>query len=175
MVFTLLAGALLGALIWTVLEYVIHGPLSHRWKTPITAIHNTHHRDPRLVLTGPVWIPVAFLLGLALVSLLGPAMGLVTTLTAALGFIRYEYIHWRIHYTRPRNAREQRIWQHHLAHHFRDPRRAHGVSTRLWDRVLGTMPDPDDCARMADRVPLNTRYGFWESFLAVHGIRRRAR
>ena len=170
MLASLITGVLLGALFWSALEYLIHGVLSHQLKTPITAIHNTHHRDPRLVLTGPIWIPMAVPLLGGMVWALGPAMGGAAAVTALAGFFRYEYVHWRIHYERPRTPRERRLWAHHLAHHHQNPRRAFGVSVRLWDRLLGTMPDPADCAKVADRPPLKHRYGFWVSLLAVHGI-----
>lgn len=156
-----------GLLLWTLLEYLIHGALAHRLRTPVGAIHDTHHRDPRLVFTGPVWFPVALLLGAGLVAGLGPVVGGLVTAGAVAGFFRYEYIHWRIHYTAPRGPRERALWNHHLAHHYRQPGRAHGVSTRLWDRICRTMPDPRALDAVDGRPPLETRHGFWESLLAV--------
>ncbi|MDX1650830.1 MAG: sterol desaturase family protein, partial [Myxococcota bacterium] len=72
------------------------------------------------------------------------------------GFARYEYVHWRIHFRAPRSARERLLRSHHLAHHVRDASAYHGVTTRLWDRAFGTLPDrwPEDYARVADHPPL---------------------
>jgi len=33
------------------------------------------------------------------------------------------------------------LWQNHAIHHYQNPYVAHGVSTRLWDLVFGTLPD----------------------------------
>ena len=33
------------------------------------------------------------------------------------------------------------LWVHHAIHHYKDDTRAYGVSSPLWDWILGTMPD----------------------------------
>ena len=57
---------------------------------------------------------------------------------------------------------ERRLRAHHLAHHFRNPLAYHGVTTRFWDRALGTLPAhcERDYARVADRPPLPGRSNF---------------
>jgi dihydroceramide fatty acyl 2-hydroxylase len=142
---------------WSLLEYAIHGWLSHRFATPAATMHWSHHRDPRRVFTSViVWAPAA----LAIYGLLALAIGGVAAVAIVLGvltgFLRYERVHWRIHFRAPRNAREERRRVHHLSHHLRDPRAYHGVTTRVWDRVFGTLPahHRDDYARVARQVPL---------------------
>lgn len=161
----LAAGATLvaGFLAWSFLEYVIHGFLSHRWRTFASPLHWEHHRDPRRVFTSLlVWLPATALLFLLLV----PALGLVAaggfTLGVLAGFLRYERVHWRIHFRPARTAREELLRRHHLAHHFRNPKAYHGVTTRFWDRVFGTLPAsyPDDYARVAHHPPLRGKSNF---------------
>lgn len=146
-----------GLVTWPLLEYVIHGVLSHRLRTPAAAMHWTHHRDARRVFTPiAVWLPVALLLWAAGAQLAGAAPAAAFVLGIVAGFLRYEHVHWRIHFRAPRSAREELRRVHHLSHHFRDPDAYHGVTTRFWDRVFGTLPahHRDDYARVAGRAPL---------------------
>ena len=146
-----------GLLGWGLLEYIIHGFLSHRFQTFVTPLHWGHHREPRAVFTSPLaWMPAAGLLGATLGWLLGWELGTAAWLGLLLGFARYERLHWRIHFREPRNKREQRRREHHLAHHFGRPDQYHGVTTRFWDRVFGTLPDNwrEDYARVSQRPPL---------------------
>jgi sterol desaturase/sphingolipid hydroxylase (fatty acid hydroxylase superfamily) len=153
----LLAAATAGFLAWGFVEYLVHGILSHRYRTFVSPLHLGHHREPRAVFTSPIaWVPAALAIfgGLALATNPGLAASAVGGLL--MGFGRYEYVHWRIHFREPRSARERRLRSHHLAHHFRNPRAYHGVTTRLWDRVFGTLPERwrEDYARVEARAPL---------------------
>ncbi len=152
---------------WGFVEYLVHGFLSHRWKTFVSPMHWGHHVDPRAVVTSPIaWVPVAlafFAVGWLLVgSLLAGAymLGLLS------GFARYERIHWRFHFREPRNPTERTLRSHHLAHHFRDPTQYHGVTTRRWDRIFGTFPDTweADYAAVADSPILTGPSNFRETW-----------
>jgi len=154
----LLLAAVGGFLSWGFVEYGIHGFLSHRWKTVVSPLHWTHHRDPDAVFTAPLaWIPVA-LLGFGIVTLVfGLPLASAFTTGLVAGFARYEYVHWRIHFREPRSDRQRALRLHHLAHHYADPRAYHGVTTHRWDRLFGTLPPSwrEDYASVADR-PLLT-------------------
>lgn len=126
---------------WPLIEYGIHGVLSHRLRTPVGAMHARHHEDPRAVFTPPIaWIPVFSLLAATSMGVLGPRAGGAFALGTLAGFVRYERFHHRIHFAAPRDAREQALFEHHMAHHYLDGSRAHGVTTDAIDRLLGTMP-----------------------------------
>ena len=68
-------------------------------------------------------------------------------------------MHWRFHFRPPASERERRLRAHHLAHHFRNPRAYHGVTTRFWDRVFGSLPAEceRDYAAVIDLPPLEGR------------------
>ena len=156
-----LAGA--GALLWPLVEYGIHGALSHVWRTPVAPFHWEHHIHPERVFTSPLaWVPaLAAIYALAALACgAGAAVGLALGLLA--GFLRYERIHYRIHFCAPRSERERLLRVHHLAHHFRNPKAYYGVSTPFWDRVFGSLPPEaaDDYARVANRPPLARRSNF---------------
>ena len=123
----------LGLAAWSLVEYAVHGWLSHRFRTPIGALHFEHHRDARRVFTSPAaWVPLAGVAFLLLPAAF--ALGLLC------GFLHYEYVHWRIHFRSPRSVREERLRAHHLAHHACSAKAYYGVTTRFWDRVFGTLP-----------------------------------
>ena len=154
---SLLFALLAGWLGWSFVEYLVHGILSHRLRTFVSPLHWSHHRDPRAVFTSPAaWLPAAALIFALAAWLAGPALAAAGTAGLVAGFGRYEYVHWRIHFREPRSPRQRRLRDHHLAHHFRNPRAYHGVTTRFWDRVFGTLPAGwrDDYARVTDRPAL---------------------
>jgi 4-hydroxysphinganine ceramide fatty acyl 2-hydroxylase len=152
-----------GALGFSLLEYFIHSILSHRFKTPVSPIHWGHHQTPRAVFTSPLaWVPTAALLLLCLSLAIGLAWAACGVAGLVVGFWRYEYVHWRIHFRAPRNAAERLRRNHHLAHHFVRPKMYHGVTTRLWDRVFGTLPADwsADYARVDGYAPLQGESNF---------------
>jgi dihydroceramide fatty acyl 2-hydroxylase len=147
-----------GRLAWPFVEYLIHGILSHRLKTFVSPMHWGHHKNPHNVFTSPVaWVPISLLLWGIGTLLLGLPTSSAFIVGLLLGFLRYEYLHWRLHFRAPRHARERQLRAHHLAHHFCNPKMYHGVTTRMWDRVFGTLPADyeRDYARVVDR-PLLT-------------------
>lgn len=152
-----------GFFAWSLVEYAIHGWLSHLLKTPVAKLHWGHHRDARRVFTSVVaWAPAALAIFALLALAVGPTVAGAIVLGLLTGFARYERVHWRIHFRAPRNRREELLRVHHLAHHFRNPKAYHGVTTRFWDRVFGTLPAQhrDDYAHVAHHAPLGGRSNF---------------
>jgi dihydroceramide fatty acyl 2-hydroxylase len=141
----------LGLFAWTLLEYVIHGPLSHLWATPVAPLHDVHHRDPHAVFTVGAWIPTAIIYAL-IVALFGIRPSTLFLTGLVLGFAAYEWIHYRIHFARPVTAFEARLRARHLAHHFSAPDACLGVTSALWDRAFGTEPEPAKMRALAASV-----------------------
>ncbi|MFN7975374.1 MAG: sterol desaturase family protein [Acidobacteriota bacterium] len=126
---------------WPAMEYFVHGILSHRLRTFVSPLHWVHHVDERRVRTSPsAWVPAAAAIFglLALVAGAAASGAFVGGLVA--GFLRYEHVHWRIHFREPGSERERRRRLHHLSHHYVNPHAYHGVTTRLFDRLFGTLP-----------------------------------
>lgn len=136
-----LSFATLGLLAWPPVEYWIHRWL-HVRQSPVAGFHQEHHLTPARVFTTPlVWVPIAAILILGGSALAGPWGGGAFAVGLVAGFLRYEIVHYRIHFCAPATASERRRREHHLAHHFRKPRAYFAVSSPLWDRVFGTLPD----------------------------------
>lgn len=154
---SLALSAALGFAAWPAVEYLVHGVLSHGHRTFVTPLHMGHHKNPRGVLTAPLaWVPAAGLIWGALALAFGVPHATAGIAGLLAGFARYERFHWRVHFDRPRSARERLLFAHHLAHHYRDAKNYHGVTTRFFDRVFGTLPAhcDEDYAHVAGRPPL---------------------
>jgi dihydroceramide fatty acyl 2-hydroxylase len=137
-----------GMFAWTLLEYIIHGVLGHAHRTFVTGLHEVHHRDPRAVFALGAWIPTAIVLA-GSIAWFGLAAGVIFYAGIVCGFAVYEYVHYRIHFATPLSAIETRLRARHLAHHLREPDAIFGVTSRIWDVVFGTEPDPDRMRELA--------------------------
>lgn len=142
----LLAAALAGAFLWTLAEYGLHRFVFHEIGGIGAHEHRAHHASP---LYFAPWTQKAAA-ALAVTALLGPlAWGAAGALPAAAftaGFVSmylaYEILHRRVHTRPPRGPYGRWRRRNHLAHHFTDPRRAHGVTSPVWDRAFGTALPP---------------------------------
>jgi len=139
-----------GLVIWSFLEYAIHGWMGHRFATFVTPLHHVHHRDPRAVFALGAWLPALLPL---LIGAAGEARGWTILYAGVLaGFAAYEVMHYRIHFSAPLCRAEARMRTRHLIHHYCAPVRYFGVTTTLWDRVFGTSASGAEGALMAARV-----------------------
>lgn len=149
MLFTVLLAAMLGAVAWTFLEYVIHRWLGHDARmrpNPFSAEHVRHHSEGSYF--APSWKKALSAVFVTAV-LIGPSMGLAgpaagSSFVAGLMtmYVAYEVLHRREH-TQPGRGRYMRfLRRHHFHHHFMNPRTNHGVTTPIWDWVFGTLQAP---------------------------------
>jgi 4-hydroxysphinganine ceramide fatty acyl 2-hydroxylase len=138
---------LLGILLWTLTEYLIHRYVFHyepksRWgKRLHYVIHGVHHDYPndarRLVMPPVVSIPLAFLFyGLFLLifgNLTPPVFaGLV------FGYVCYDMLHYATHHLAMKRGAWLWLKKYHLRHHFNDDHVGYGISSPLWDYVFRT-------------------------------------
>lgn len=136
--------AILGALCWTLTEYVLHRFNGHEMKgrTRFSREHLAHHTRPdtfaptayKLLTAGIVLVPM-----LAVTSVLLDALGVAFTVGFGLAYLGYEALHRRIHTHAPLNRYGAWARRHHFHHHFNAPHHNHGVTSDLWDRVFGTL------------------------------------
>jgi sterol desaturase/sphingolipid hydroxylase (fatty acid hydroxylase superfamily) len=138
-----------GLLVWTLIEYLLHRFLLHyRPQMPalvavVEKLHLGHHRDPRdeAKITVPVFasLPIAGGL-LALFRLVSGSgeMAALLLVGSITGYLYYETVHFWIHCGARRGRWLRQQLANHLFHHFKDQHRCFGVTTPLWDRLLGT-------------------------------------
>ena len=140
---------LLGLLAFTLAEYVVHRYLYHlpatspgRAKLQYT-MHGVHHEYPkdktRLAMPPIITVFVVSLLFFIFrLSFGSHAFGLLAGFT--FGYATYLFVHYAIHaYSPPKNFLKV-WWTHHSQHHYRQDEVAFGVSSTLWDHIIGTMP-----------------------------------
>ena len=131
---------ILGLLAWTLIEYTIHGFLSHIFDTPVTRLHAVHHRDPHAVFTAGAWAPIAIVSAI-IFAVFGLNLATAAWLGIVTGFLGYELFHYRFHFSVPLCAFEDRMRTRHLAHHHRAPELIFGVTNDWWDRAFGSEPE----------------------------------
>ena len=140
---------LVGLLAFTFVEYLVHRYVYHipatspgRAKFQYT-MHGVHHEYPkdktRLAMPPIVTVFVASLLFFIFRFTFGSyAFGLLAGFT--FGYATYLFVHYAIHaYAPPKNFLKV-WWTHHSQHHYRQDEVAFGVSSTLWDHLIGTMP-----------------------------------
>jgi 4-hydroxysphinganine ceramide fatty acyl 2-hydroxylase len=146
-ILTVVGFFLLGVLIWTLLEYIVHRWVFHyQPKTRIGKllhfiIHGVHHDYPndgsRLVLPPVFSIPLAVLAYFSFTFVFG---GFAPAVLAGLGFgyVCYDMIHYATHHFRMKRGIGLWLKQYHLRHHYKDDEAGYGVSSPLWDYVFRT-------------------------------------
>ena len=149
-----------GMFVWTFLEYLIHGWLSHTFRTFAMRLHAAHHRDAHAVFTIRGWIPIAAIWTIMAVLFRWTPWVMLFS-GAVAGFAGYEAVHYRIHFCRPRGSAENYLRSRHLVHHEHYPNRCFGVTSALWDLAFGTEPMGIEMAvlreSMRSRAPLTGR------------------
>jgi len=138
---------LIGALIWTLLEYIIHRyafhyePRTRFGKQLHFIVHGVHHDYPndakRLVMPPAVSIPLA----VAFYALFFGTLGRFAPAVSAgfgFGYVCYDTIHYAIHHFPMKRGIWRWLKQYHLRHHYNDDEAGFGVSSPLWDYVFRT-------------------------------------
>lgn len=144
---TLVALALIGAFGWTLIEYLMHRFLGHKWKRNFFGVeHTRHHIEAHYFASS---VKKAAFAAILLVGLTALGMLVVPWVTSLAfsggligGYVVYEVLHRRNHTRPPTHAYGRWRRRHHFWHHFGDARVNHGVSIGLWDRVFGTYQEP---------------------------------
>lgn len=129
---------------WTLLEYLLHRFMFHRFPRTLGKRHLQHHarqQERRLAMA-----PLASALGggaihaVFFVGFFGLEAGLSLLAGLLGGYVAYEWVHWATHYRVPQGRTLKALRRHHMIHHHAQPRARFGVTTPLWDWVFGTLP-----------------------------------
>ena len=135
-------------LVWSLFEYVTHRFLLHpsekfrrmdRWAY---FAHGKHHDEPDnrvFALVPPLNSIMIFIPLLAIFHLIVPPYAIaVFTGFFLVGYLAYEYIHLSLHHAAPKTHLGRYFRRHHLTHHAHGREGNFGVSTPLWDFLLGS-------------------------------------
>jgi sterol desaturase/sphingolipid hydroxylase (fatty acid hydroxylase superfamily) len=129
--------------VYTLIEYVSHRFAFHGRVRVFRDGHAKHHAAPTARLAMPFFVP----LGPALVvtglasAVLGLGLGALFAGVAAFGYFAYSTLHHLVHTPSVQFPPVPWLRAVHEVHHER-PRRNYGVTTPLWDVLLGTWTAP---------------------------------
>jgi sterol desaturase/sphingolipid hydroxylase (fatty acid hydroxylase superfamily) len=131
--------ALCGLFVFTFIEYAAHRWLFHGNTGPFKSGHDHHHDDPLGYDALPFFMPPLFMCALGAVFALAIPAGYALLLagTIAAGYAAYGLSHVLIHVHRFKSPLMRRWAGFHNIHHYH-PDANFGVTTGLWDVILGT-------------------------------------
>ncbi|NXE64495.1 FA2H hydroxylase, partial [Calcarius ornatus] len=144
---------LLGMVLWSLLEYLIHRFVFHM-KPPASnyylitlhfLLHGQHHKSPfdssRLVFPPvPASLVIGFFYGV-LRLLLPEVLGLSVFVGGLCGYVIYDMMHYYLHYGSPKKGTYlYGLKAYHVKHHFEHQKSgSFGISTRFWDYPFRTL------------------------------------
>ena len=134
-----------GLFLWTILEYGLHRFAFHSRSVILNRLHLEHHVEPRnpdLILVRPsIALGISALLIAVLAGLARDPFRVAGIMTGVWsGFLYYESVHYRVHMSLVDSKLLQAQRRAHFIHHYSDARIGFGVTSPLWDRILGTDP-----------------------------------
>ncbi len=145
---TILTLIILGIAVWTITEYTLHRFIFHfKFKSEFGAkihfiFHGVHHDYPndsrRLVMPPSVSVPLAILFYFIFILILGYINVTAFFVGFILGYLAYDMTHYAVHHFNMHNKFWLAIKNHHMKHHYMDSTRGFGVSSPVWDEVMGT-------------------------------------
>ncbi|MCP5467708.1 MAG: sterol desaturase family protein [Deltaproteobacteria bacterium] len=140
---------LLGALTWTFVEYLLHRFVYHwkirkePFKSMVSGLHLAHHRDADDIylvfsplIVSALYSVVLFFIFLAITQSWTIAALMMSGLSVA--YIYYEWLHFGAHHFKTSHPMYKYLRKHHLAHHFKNPKKCFGVTNPFWDMVFRT-------------------------------------
>jgi len=135
-------------LFWSLFEYVTHRFLLHpsekfmcmdRWAH---FAHGKHHDEPNnrvFALVPPLNSIMVFIPLLVIFHFIVPPYAVAVFAGFFLvGYLAYEYVHLSLHHAAPKTRLGCYFRRHHLTHHAHGREGNFGVSTPLWDFLLGS-------------------------------------
>ena len=147
-----------GLFFFTFVEYIMHRYLYHipatseRKQKISYTMHGVHHDYPkdksRLAMPPVLSLIVATVLFIIYRVVLGDyVFGFLAGFL--IGYAGYLAVHYSVHAFKVPSNFLKVLWHHHSIHHYREPDRAFGVSSPLWDHIFRTMPRKNPRGRRA--------------------------
>ena len=152
----IVAGLLIGYLLWTLTEYLGHRFLFHtvfalpfglgpRFQFLIHGVHHIYPSDPLRLVMPPLLSGPIMLIALGVARLLfGPSFCWAPLAGFISGYVLYDCVHYWTHHGHPKSQFALYVRRLHMLHHFRDATRGFGVHAIWWDYVFGTAYRKDD-------------------------------
>ncbi|MFD2035652.1 sterol desaturase family protein [Belliella marina] len=143
---------LAGLITFTFVEYMMHKHFFHMEpNTPVKdklqyTVHGVHHDYPKDKdrLAMPPFVSAFYALIFYVVfSFIMGSYALYFLPGFLFGYAAYLGVHFVVHAYQPPKNFLKILWVNHAVHHYKNPDVAFGVSSPLWDFILGTLPKKD--------------------------------
>lgn len=147
---------LIGIFLWSLLEYILHRFVFHiDYNLPDNKymlvlhylLHGIHHAFPmdhnRLVFPPTLAIGIMYTL-FKIYQLLFDEFACPFFAGTMTGYIAYDLTHYFLHHVTPSSEYFKFLKKYHVMHHYKSPELGFGVSQHFWDKVFGTMINPED-------------------------------
>ena len=138
-----------GTATWSLLEYLIHNGLGHKFaknRNLFAREHVRHHATTSYFAANWKKVATATVAGALIAPIACAVAGKRRGLSFTAGFLgaygAYEGLHRRVHTHGPRGPYSRWARKHHFYHHFHNPSANHGVTSPIWDHVFGTYEEP---------------------------------
>lgn len=138
----------LGLFVWTISEYILHRFVFHFYpKSKIGQrihfiFHGVHHDYPndakRLVMPPSASIPMALALYFLFLYLLPEGTIFAFFAGFLIGYLFYDMTHYALHHANFKSTFWKNLKKHHMLHHYSDPTKGYGVSSSIWDKIMGS-------------------------------------
>lgn len=155
-----LGWVVLGVLVWSALEYVLHRFVLHGL-APFRHWHQRHHERPAALIGAPTVLSASLIaLGIFVPAWWAADVRTASALTlgVAAGYFGYALTHHAIHHWRGSSAWLLRRKRWHALHHRQFDLPGHyGVTSVAWDCLFGThrsaLPTPTrECAAVSELI-----------------------
>lgn len=143
----------LGMMGWGILEYIFHRFLFHgslkRSDSRLLnmyhfLLHGFHHKYPqdslRLVFPPVLLAALAIPVRILVLSLFPVGVGNAAMAGLFHGYVGYDLCHFALHFQNFTSNYFQDLKRYHLQHHFKDQTTGFGITSKLYDYALGTLP-----------------------------------
>jgi 4-hydroxysphinganine ceramide fatty acyl 2-hydroxylase len=147
-IMNLISLIVLGIIVWSLTEYVLHRfifhyvPDSEFGRRIHFIFHGVHHDYPsdsrRLVMPPSVSLPLAVLFYFLFYLIIGKVFVAPFMAGFLTGYLFYDMTHYAVHHFNMHNKFWLAIKNHHMKHHYQDPAKGFGVSSSVWDKIIGT-------------------------------------
>ena len=139
---------IIGLIIWSLTEYTLHRFVFHfptkseLGKKIHFLYHGVHHDYPmdskRLVMVPTISIPLAVIFYYLLETIFGDVYVAPLFVGFIVGYLFYDLSHYAIHHFNMHGKFWLAIKNHHIKHHFENENLGYGVSSPIWDKIIGT-------------------------------------
>jgi len=93
----------------------------------------------RLVMPPSLSIPLALLFFFLFKWLIPDIYLWMFFATFLVGYLFYDIGHYAMHHFNFKSGFFKKLKQHHMLHHYQDPDKGFGVSSPLWDLIIGSV------------------------------------